>query len=231
MPTPSLPDKLDTPQRRQASAAVDAILAAALATAPIGREACRAALHRAYAGRGLAAPEVRFVDSPMAAMRELQSSGPGREVEISFNDALNQATAELPRQPGWATITRLVDARLGHVAHYAHAVADALEAQVGPTNTRLLYWSGAECLWRSAEQLARVQVLATLGALQPAPPGLALGLSALSNCGWINAFEGLCLVSERPLALEQHGRPRGPEGLLSRATWRDGLTTEAVHRG
>ena len=233
MSTPVLAQKLDSEQRKRASAAADGIAAAALCTAPIDRAACRDAVDRAYASLALPPPAVHFFDSPLAAMAAMQGmAGLGREVDVSFNDELNRATDAIVRLAGWPSLSRLVDTRLGPLVHYAHACDDALEARVPPADhMRLLYWSGSACLWRFAQQYARVQALVDLGELPAAPAGLQLGRTLLAGCGWVNAFDKTCLVSERPQALDQEGRPRDPDGLRSRVTWRDGLTSEHVHRG
>ncbi|MDR2220640.1 MAG: hypothetical protein LBE24_08700 [Methylobacillus sp.] len=77
----SLPEKLSTAQRKQIAAAADEIIAAAMNTEPMDKSACRKAIERAYAYLHLPMPELRFFDSPMAAMAEMQKLVPSHSEE------------------------------------------------------------------------------------------------------------------------------------------------------
>ncbi|RUL69002.1 hypothetical protein [Dyella choica] len=155
----------------------------------------------------------------------------GAEVDLSFNTELNRATDSAPYQPGWPSFSNLIDKRLGHLIHHKHAVDTALEAMVDRhVHFRLLYYSGPASLWGAAEDFARAQALAALDALDTPAPELALGQAVLAGCGWVNAFEKVCLVSDRPQTLNQEGRPQDADGIRTRVTWRDGQVCESVYQ-
>jgi hypothetical protein len=155
----------------------------------------------------------------------------GAEVDLSFSTELNRATDSAPYQPGWRAFANLIDKRLGPLIHCQHAANAALEALVDHRDhVWLLYSSGPANLWGAAEGFARTQALASLDALDIPAPELALGLAVLSGCGWVNAFEKVCLVCDRPQALHQEGRPRDADGLRTRVIWRDGQVCEFVYQ-
>lgn len=93
-----------------------------------------------------------------------------------------------------------------------------------------IYSSGPATLWGAAESFARVQALAALDGLDIPAPELALGQAVLTSYGWVNAFKKACLVSDRPQAVHQEGRPRDADGLRTRVIWRDGQVGETVYQ-
>jgi hypothetical protein len=279
MPARSLPEKLSNAQRKQIYAVADDISAAALNTEPMDQAECREAIEHAYAYLELPTPELRFFESPIAAMAEMKKLAPSlsptpatlltlpaimEELEATqgnqdnFWESLvfNEIASTQPRdlshwgsevdlpgndlgremlflasawQSGWDSFAGAVDKRVGRLIHYEHAVTDALEAIVDHQDQEwLLYSSGAMNIWRCADSLVQIRALVTLGVLDAAPPTLTLGRAVLESCGWINAFEKLCLICDRPKSLSQEGRPRDAEGLRTRVTWRDGQMCEQV---
>lgn len=166
----------------------------------------------------------------MSAARPRNVSSFGSEVDLTFNDELNRAMEASWQLPIWTPLSRLVDRELGDVIHYMHAVDHSLEELVTYREHKwLLYSGGMASLWYGAEGFARVQALFDIGVIAALPKGHTHGLAALQSCGWVNAFEKLCLVSDRPGAISQLGRASDPEGLRTEVTWRDGTTCWSVY--
>jgi hypothetical protein len=149
----------------------------------------------------------------------------GSEVDLSFHDELNRSMDETWRLPIWRSLSNTVDRKLGDVIHYAHAVTNSLEGMVTYREHQwLIYSGGSASIWNGAEGFARVRALSETGVIRNLPDGYTLGLEVLQNCGWLNAFEKLCVVCDRPIELSQSGSAKDPEGLCTRVTWRDGKT-------
>ncbi len=170
----------------------------------------------------------------LASMASVQPRGLGEwgeEVALPADDLEREVIQPFTWQAGWDGLSNAVDKELGTLVHLGHAVTDALEASLQDGRLEWLLYSGGEAhLWSSAEALARAQSLVALGMLDEAPPALAVGGELLRSCGWLNAFEKLCLVSERPATLSQQGRARDRQGLQTRVTWRDGEVSEYIYR-
>lgn len=166
----------------------------------------------------------------MSAAQPRHVSALGDEVSLTFNDELNSAMDQSWRLPIWNPLSKLVDKRLGNVIHYMHAVNNSLEERVTYREHKwLLYSGGMASIWYGAEGFTRVQALYEMDAIPALPKGHVLGLAALQSCGWVNAFEKLCLVSDRPSAISQSGRASDPEGIITNVTWRDGQTCQNVY--
>lgn len=158
-------------------------------------------------------------------------AGWGSEVSLPAHDLESDVILPFTWHPGWERFSQAVDQGVGNLIHFEHAITEALEAMVGDENDEwLIYSGGMNNLWGSAEALGRAQALFELGLLSEAPPALLLGNDVLRNCGWVNAFEKLCLVSDRPELLEQTGATRGPQGLQTRVVWRDGEVSQYTYQ-
>jgi len=165
----------------------------------------------------------------MRAAQPRRVSALGNEVDLMFNDELNRAIEPTLLAPIWQPLSRHIDKKLGDVIHYKHAVDNALEALVTYREHQwLLYSGGMASLWYGAEGFTRVQALFDIGLIDALPKGHGHGLAVLQSCGWVNAFEALCLVSDRPAAIAQSGRASDPDGLRTQVTWRDGVTCQFV---
>lgn len=169
-------------------------------------------------------------------LNSIQSAQPralgdwGSEVSLPAHDLEGDVIMPFAWQAGWEKLAGAVDNGVGNLIHFQHAVTDALEAAIQDESQEwVLYSGGMSNLWGSAEALGRAQALLAIGMLEAAPPALVLGGDVLRSCGWINAFEKLCLVSDRPASLEQTGRARSAEGLRSRVEWRDGEVNEYLY--
>jgi len=149
----------------------------------------------------------------------------GDEVDLSFHDELNRSMDETWRLPIWRALSNAVDKKLGDVIHYAHAVTSSLEEAVTYQEHKwLIYSGGSASVWNGAEGFTRVRALFEIGVIKNLPDGYALGLEVLRSCGWLNAFEKLCVVCDRPIEMSQSGSEKDPAGLRTRVTWRDGKT-------
>jgi hypothetical protein len=154
----------------------------------------------------------------------------GQEVDLTFNDELNRAIESSCALSIWNPLSKLVDRQLGNVIHYMHAVNNLLEDLVTHREHKwLLYSGGIASIWYGAEGFARVQALHDIGASEALPQGHDHGSSALQSCGWVKAFEKLCLVSDRPGALTQSGRVSDPDGVVTQLAWRDGQTCKSTY--
>lgn len=169
-------------------------------------------------------------------LNSIQSAQPralgdwGSEVSLPAHDLESDVVMPFAWQAGWEKFSDAVDKGVGNLIHFQHAVTDALEAAVQDESQEwVLYSGGMNNLWGSAEALGRAQALLAIGMLESAPPALVLGGNVLRSCGWINAFEKLCLVSDRPASLQQTGRARSAEGLRTRVEWRDGEVNEYLY--
>ena len=154
----------------------------------------------------------------------------GDEVDLTFNDELNRAIEPSCLLPLWRPLSSLIDKQLPYVTHYAHAVNASLEQLVAYRDqTWLIYSGGAASIWSGAEEFARVQALYDIGAIKALPKGKVLGLAALQSCGWVNAFEKLCVVCNRPGEISQTGKESDTEGVCTQVTWRDGQTCQFIY--
>lgn len=149
----------------------------------------------------------------------------GSEVDLSFHDELNRSMDETWRLPIWRGLSNTVDRKLGDVIHYAHAVTSSLEKMVTyREHSWLIYSGGSASIWNGAEGFTRVRALFETGVIKNLPSGYELGLEVLRSCGWLNAFEKLCVVCDRPIEMSQSGSAKDPDGLRTRVGWRDGKT-------
>jgi hypothetical protein len=166
----------------------------------------------------------------LSAAQPREVSALGDEEDLMFTHEMNNAMN--PSLPIWEPLVKLVDKQLGDVIHYKHAVDDALEKSITYREHEwLLYSSGQASIWYGAEWFARVQALFSIGLIEALPKEHALGLAVLRNCGWVNSFERLCVVSDRPSAMSQSGRESAPGGLRTQIIWRDGAVCNAVWEG
>ncbi len=170
----------------------------------------------------------------LASMASVQPRGLaewGEEVELPAGDLEREVIQPFTWEAGWESFSTAVDKELGKLIHFEHAVTEALEASLPDGRLEwLLYSGGAAHLWGGAEALGRTQALVALGMLDVEPPAQAVGGELLRSCGWLNAFEKLCVVSERPASLSQQGSARDRQGLQTRVTWRDGEVSEYIYR-
>jgi len=170
----------------------------------------------------------------LASMASVQPRGLaewGEEVELPAGDLEREVIQPFTWEAGWEGLAGAVDKELGRLIHFEHAVTEALEASLQDGRQEwLLYSGGAAHLWGGAEALGRAQALVALGMLDAEPPALALGGEVLRSCGWVNAFEKLCLVSERPASLSLQGHARDRQGLQAHVTWRDGESSTYTYR-
>lgn len=164
-----------------------------------------------------------WVFETFAAARHQDCPALGDEVDLSFNQELNQVLFAAAMQPGWGSVSDTIDRRLSHLIFFAHAVSDQLEAHMSPAVPDWLLSSGAHTsLWNAAEDLARVQALAAIGALPEAPVEARAAHAVLTGCGWVHAYEKVCMVCERPSTLTQRGRASDRDGVHTEVHWPDG---------
>jgi len=152
----------------------------------------------------------------------------GEEVDLTFNDEMNRAMDEVELNPFARLLFNRVDNNLGDLIQYHHAVSETLDAIIFNDQKWLLYSGGVASLWDAAESFARVQALHETGLIDRLPIELEIGSAALQSCGWVNAFEKVCVVSNRPSELHQTGKPSAEEGLRTKIDWRNGQTCETV---
>lgn len=216
----------------------------------IDPEACADAVETAYGFLGLESPQVVFCESPLQAMQWLQARAPipgdesivqtewervahaqsqmwpalGSEQALAFHNELEFGVFNAYAWDfiWWPEIRKRVEQKTYEVLCLAHAVEKTLEALV--TRKRdvwLLYTRAMASPWKAAEHHAGLRVLQGLGKIESLPPHYSVGASLLQQCSWLYAFERVCVICNRPSAIER----LNAESSTRRTTlirWRDG---------
>lgn len=155
----------------------------------------------------------------------------GEEVDLTLNHEQNRAMDRGRKTVSWEPLSVRIWKHLAFLNHFAHAVDNTLAEQVAGANHRwLVYSGGAASIWEAAEPLVRVRAMYELGALDSIPKALEVTSAVVKACGWVNAFEKLCIISERPAELRQI-RESGRSGKVTTfVRWRDGEECELVYQ-
>jgi hypothetical protein len=221
-------------------------------TDPIDVQACTAAASAAYREVGLSVPEIQYCASPSDALHRLQRLGPepepeadgqprsllwrmaaalprvwpqvGAEVDLSFHPEVLHALEPFNWEPGWwDTIEKHACQKTLEVLRLAHTVNDALEQQVTrEQDAWLLYTKGASSLWAEAPEYAMLEALIALERIPAPPKEFGVAKRLLSSCGWLYAFERVCLVCDRPMQIDRLNSTPARRGKTIRILWRDG---------
>lgn len=155
----------------------------------------------------------------------------GEEVDLTLNHEQNRAMDQGGKTVSLEPFSARIWKHLAFINHFAHAVDNTLAEQVAGANYRwLVYSGGAASIWEAAESLVRVRAMYELGAFDSLPKALEVTSAVVKACGWVNAFEKLCIISERPAELRQI-RESGRAGKVTTfIKWRDGQACELVYQ-
>lgn len=194
-------------------------------TKPVDRTQATAAVNAAYKAIGLAAPEIIFCHSPKEGLAQLQTMKKSLKC-IKWFDRLDRQVRNLLRP--LALMTELQRKLLGSVIRWEEQLFQKVKENISD------YWD------YSRSKVPRKYLVESLTLLDFYVFSLGIVFKAesqqlvqslmrlLAECGWIFAFENVCIVCSRPTKLSLDSESRLHAVGESAIEFADGYTIYAV---